>query len=233
MDKGLYSRQLKTVVRECWSVERKQMEKEPRMEYLTDSMDEIRRMLMLKVTKYIMMGNNVKEDTKIYISNFYMTYNSVASELKRKGEETSKNTVMTRVHRDLHKLQKIFSIEFMADLLVNLDRPMYIHEIALDNAERDTMGTSAYELENRMNIGVLRVPIGQESSTAVSDSDLNEFFNKIKPYTKRSIEAIENSLDRNVCGYVRRLLKDGGRNDYECEHLRKINLVLGIFMGNK
>lgn len=160
------------------------------------NLDEGRTRFIRVLIELLLKTDFLKDETKTYISDKYITLRRVAEKHKK-----NKNTVQSQIWRDSLKIQSIFKDKKVIINVLeyrNLDITEYekaLAEALIKNAKND------YLVDNI----ALELP---ETSliTDIEDSRLNSLIETILPYHKRRIKAIEQNIDKEALGYLRYIL---------------------------
>lgn len=165
-------------------------------------------------------------ETKLYLKNYYITYNGIVSELKDAGVAANINTVKSKLWHDRAKLVKHFGERVLLDLVVygKVENLSYYRESL--NRVKEKYAMSKFL---QLNIA-LKLPSLDNSSSVVSvnKEDFNEFIGIVAPYCKSHMEYISNNIDKNVVGYCRYLLDNDIISDEDKENKEILMQILGL-----
>ena len=215
-------KQLKALMRE--TLENGVILNRPKFMYFKDSHDEMRDRLAIGLTSLLINTTYFDRATKLFISNMYMSKTDVTSELAHVGIDVCNSTVATRIRLDIERFIKDFGKTIIIDLFENLTSSvdMYLLKVeqllSSDNANKCCLDS----------LRSIIIPVGKDTNNEISNERLDDFIATIAPYTEIGMRQVELKLDREVCGYVRRLLTNGAFGDAEEEHLEKLKRVLDL-----
>lgn len=217
------AKQLKALVREC--VENGVVLDRPKYKHFKDSKDTTRDEVAIGIVQLLLDTTYFCKATKVFISDFYMDKVDVMLALADMGIDLNNATVSSRIRSDLLKFVKDFGDKVIIDLFENTSASVGYYQYKLDELRADKEGKDC-ELEQ---LRALRVPYGIKSNTTeISDAQVSEFLELIRPYTPSEMERVEQSIDRKVSFYVRNLLVKGALGEKERKHLEMITSTLKV-----
>ncbi len=218
-------KQLKALMRE--TLENGVILYKPKFQYFQRSYDEARERLAIELTRLLINTTYFDRATKLFIANMYMNKRDVAKELNNFGIAVCDSTVATRIRSDIARFVKDFGSNVIVDLFENTNTPVDKYQLKLERIMSKN-NISKCELDSLRG---LMIPVGTLSSDSIPDEKFDAFLDMIRPYTELGMRQVELKLDREVCGYARKLLSDGAFGDEQERHLEKLKLLLDTDIG--
>lgn len=143
------------------------------------------------------------EETKVYLSDMYITYKGVADRIAEvTGRTPNVNTLQTKTYYDKMKVIKYFGDTFILDLVYMKDKKNlpYLNE-RLDMAY--TKFSSSNLLGDKLAV---KLPEVTEAVTQLDDATFSEFLHVIAPYTRAQMQFIHDNVDLKAVAYCHYLL---------------------------
>ena len=158
----------------------------------------LRRLVIL-----LLHNDMLREETRIYISDLYITYNGVADKLKEKyGKEVNANTVQTKLWNDKGKITRYLGESMLVDLIEYQDiDKVEEYEERLDKAYEKFGNYKVLD-----NIALELPEITDKLVDKIEQERFNQFIEIIGPYTKKHMEFISSMLDKDVISYCKYIL---------------------------
>jgi len=162
----------------------------------------------------------LKEETKIYIKDRYITKEGVYEKLKYAGKDVNLNTIRSNIHNDMKRIASAFGERFLVNVTeyMNFDITSYKQILADLRAKKSNVKI--------LNNIALKLPPG-DSTTSISQEEFDEFMSIIKPYTKRQMEFISNEISNSVVGYIKYILTSTLLNDVDKQRKEQLMMLLG------
>lgn len=160
--------------------------------------------LLEQLIRLIMDTNIVTQETKIYISDVYITMagvNRVINEMRKEKrlKKVKKTNTSSKIQYDQNKLEKIFGNDFFYNVLSSNKNIEKYKKII---AHQFMRYSNSDKIRENLLINIPR----DYMVTELSEEEFEEFLSIIAPYTKRQVKFIENNLNKNACGYFNYLL---------------------------
>lgn len=165
--------------------------------------------------------NFLQPETKIYISNEYITIDGVYDKIKNGDytvdREATFNSVRNRIYRDQMKISNTFGNDIVTDLYSSSKKiDKYINIMAEQFAK----------LADSTLKDSLRLDIPKDCiNSSITDDEFNNFIEIIKPYTEIKAKEVEDNIDNRVSGYFNYILSCPDECLSEDDLDRKILLV--------
>lgn len=171
---------------------------------------------LVRFVDLVMNTTMLSEETKMYISDEYITYAGVCGRLEDiTSKQYNAHTVQTKIWYDKRKIVKFFGEAMFTNLieLVEIDKlPEYNR--ALDDAYENYGQTKLWA-----NLALhLPETTVEEEDARVSDDDFMDFIALVGPYNRKHIAFVEKSIDKYTVGYCKRLLKTNELSEQEKGH---------------
>lgn len=168
-----------------------------------------------QVVVLLMTSRMLCDESKMYLSNRYITYSGVAKELKEtKNIDANPHTVQTKIWYDKGKIIRFFGERMLIDLIDygNTDK-LSEYQKMLEEAQ------NKYANSGLLSSIDLNMPdtTGAEPNSC-DDEQFNDFIRIIAPYSKRHKEFISNNLPVSAVAYCKYLLDSPVLSEKELEH---------------
>lgn len=161
--------------------------KPDRIEFLRQFID------LLLNTKYI------SKETKMYISNRYMTISNVYEELKVSNKDINLNTVKAKIFYDKNKIAALFGDDMLAKVIEYKDTDMGEYWEKIYKALEKYGSTGVFD-----GIALKMPPSNLEKE--ITDEEFNEFIECIKPYLLTHMQEKSKGINRKVVGYIKYIM---------------------------
>lgn len=208
-------KQIKTVVADIYD-EKEGFLKNPRTRLTRKELPDEVIQFIYRFVDLLLNTAMLSRETRAYITDEYITYNGVCTKLKEEtGKEFNHHTVQTKIWYDKRKIVTFFGENVLTNLIDLEDTSeLTRYNKAIDDAYKE-YGQS--KLWNNLTIKIPETT-EYEENVEVSEEDLVEFLATIGPYNKKHVRFIESSLDKDVVGYCKRLLKTNNLSETEQKH---------------
>ena len=194
----------------------------PRGRYMNKNLDSDTIDVLRELVRLVIDNKMVTLETRLYISDIYITYKGVADKIQSlTGELPNVNTVQSKIWSDKNKLVRYFGENVFLDLIEYNDKeklPEYREKImyAYQKYGND-------KVLNNLGINIPKCAMVSE----VNQDDFNDFISAIGPYTKAHMKFVEDNLDRDVAGYCRYILSSSNLTDKDKENKQIIMDMIG------
>lgn len=208
-------RQIKVLVADVYD-ERTGFLEAPRSRLVRKELSEEVMKFIYSFVDLLMNTNMLSRETKAYITDEYITYNGVRTKLKEEtGKDFNVNTVQTKIWYDRRKIVQYFGEDVLTKLVEmddTSDLPRY--NKILDDVY------NKYGQSKLWNNLIIKLPetTEEDENVIVPEEDLMEFLAIAGPYNKKHVKFIEDSIDKDVAGYCKRLLKTNRLTETEKKH---------------
>lgn len=174
----------------------------------------------------------VCNETKLYIFNRYITMQGVADEMAklRVGENYSPedvkfNTTKTKINYDRDKIEKIFGVTLLPDIILVTNNGDKIKNYIVLVAE--AMGKYGSKDLTKLKDGLALKLEADSLCGELSEEKYQEFLSTIKPYLRSHMKKIEDSIDKSAIGYFNYLLYGTNLAGIDKERLEELKQLLG------
>lgn len=163
--------------------------------------------------------------TKIYLLNPFMNIKGIVHLYNTNNNKAlTEQGVYTSIWRDKVKFIKDFGESIIVKLVYDreLDISVYkekVAELLNEYSQSNLLNEISLNLENDKNI----------YNEELSDEEFNRFIELIRPYTKRNIKRVENSINESMIGYIHYILNHQSITDIDKD---RINILLKEINGD-
>lgn len=147
--------------------------------------------------------NYISDETKIYLSDRYITLEGVKLKLEERGMESNINTIKSKVWYDKNKIIADFGGDLLLNVIGYSDTDITSYMIKLGDL------LIKYNNVNLLkNISLdLRIE-DTELNTQLDERDFQEFLTIIAPYSKKHRTFLSENIPKNMVGYAMYLLSN-------------------------
>lgn len=164
----------------------------------------------------------VCEETKIYISDVYITHEGIITEMESRGlGRPNKNTVQTKLWNDKGKIIKAFGEGMILELVEYRD-------ISKLNQYRDSLNMVRAKYSKARLLSNIALKLPDTSNVKVTDVDkesFEEFISIVAPYCKKHMAFISEQIPTNIVSYCKYILSS---KDITEEDIENRNMLLEI-----
>lgn len=158
-------------------------------------------------------------ETKLYISDLYITHRGIANEMELKGlGRPNTNTIQTKIWNDKAKIIKLFGEGMLLELIEYRNTSNLSHYNSQLSKAKEKYSNSrllsniALKLPDTTNI----------KTTSVDSSEFDEFISIIRPYCKRHMSFISEQLPVEVVSYCKYILESKDVSDIDRDNRDKL-----------
>lgn len=165
----------------------------------------------------------VCEETRIYITDLYITYKGVADKMEKLyGTKPNINTIQTKLWNDKGKIVRYFGESMLVDLIEYQD---------IDKVEmyEDKLNIAYAKFGNDKILKNIALDIPESSGEIVDDIEQERFEQLISvmaPYSKQHMKFISDNLDTEAIKYCRYILTSGGLSSKDKFNREKLMSLL-------
>ncbi len=206
---GNLTKQLKQLIYEFVTPEGK-ISEQPTGQYYTRKQLGDSRIKLLRILADILVNTRfLKEPTKYYIGNRYMSIQGVAAQMKYIGKEISANTVQSIIWTDMMRFDAKLSKNILVDI-VDYGKDLGVYE------EKLLKTLSFYSNGHMFRNLALKLPEPIMRAEA-SDEQFQDFIYSIAPFTPHHMAYLSENISREMLGYANYLISTSLLSDEEQE----------------
>lgn len=151
----------------------------------------------------LLNSNYMSEETKIYLSDRYITMEGVQLKLEERGIDVNINTVKSKVWNDKKKIITDFGEDLFGDIIRYRDVDMASY---MDKLNRLQVKYNNVSILKNIDLN-LRLD-DTSINKSITEEEFQEFLGIIAPYSKRHRRFISDNIPRSMVGYAMYLLSN-------------------------
>lgn len=180
---------------------------EPTGHYAKKNLD-ARRIKMLRLLVDLLLNTRfLRKETKLYISDRYITMAGVTDIMEKEGKETNVNTVQSTIYFDVVRINAKLTKTFLADI-VEFNRN-------LDDIEQRIINTLIHFSKGHLfNNLAIKLP-EHTVKTEASWDEFQDFIMIVGPYSYQQMAIIQENIPPDMLGYCKYLISSSLITDDE------------------
>jgi hypothetical protein len=211
-------RQLKALLSDVYNIEAGEFREQPKGIYELLLEDKDRLFLANAFAELVVNTDYFSDATRELMLTDAYTAEDVSDSLYRKGIEIKTKAVYNWFYRDKKKFREDVGGSFFGDLVLYKDNDVEQYKEIFDKLL--TVDTEGLMASCALNIR------SKEYKYEVSDEDFEKFIRKVRPYSKKIMDKVQKSLDKDVIAYIHYITTHEALGDIDKERLKKFQKML-------
>lgn len=192
--------------------------KKPSKKFIRNELTEDRIALLRKLVRLVMFTEYTDEYTKVYLSNYTLSYKDVADMMNVEsiiGGELTDKQVKGKVWHRIDKLKRDIGEESIMRITMYRNNDVSHIEELIDNLLKEY----ADGIQSNFEVSIMGTGFNQ----VLSNKDFEEFVQLIKPYSKSNIELVQRAISEDMKDYVNYLVCN--EENLTTEELERLNIL--------
>lgn len=222
MQNGL-NKHLKEIIRE-FVIDEKILSK-PKGNIIKHEIGSDRLEFLVKLIDLVLNTKFTCYETKIYLSNYYISISEVCNQLRREGYVVNNNTVKAKIFYDKKKIAQEFGNDIIVDIVERTQVDM--KEIS-DKLNKLRIKYSYPKLLDNILLDIDVEKYLKNEYHQVNDEEFKDLLLILAPYTKNHVRFVGDNLPENTVSYMIGLLIDNPEfmGDEKKKHKEMIESLL-------